>query len=29
LAAQLGLFAVRGNCHTVTAEGRRILETNP
>lgn len=28
-AEQLGLFTVRDSCHTVTAEGRRILETNP
>ncbi|MGW3248458.1 hypothetical protein [Streptomyces sp. NPDC001070] len=26
MAEQLGLFAVRDSCHTVTAEGRRILE---
>ncbi|WP_393097042.1 hypothetical protein [Streptomyces sp. LN325] len=29
LAEQLGLFAAVDNCRTVTAEGRRILETNP
>lgn len=28
LAEQLELFAVRDSCHTVTAQGRRILETN-
>ncbi|QIQ06708.1 hypothetical protein HA039_04880 [Streptomyces liangshanensis] len=29
LAAQLGLFALSDNCHSVTEEGLRILETNP